>query len=346
MVGRELMDWRAQGIFLAGTAVALPPPYLIASAVEAGDYDDALAERTGLRAVRVAGTQRPRDLATDAGRAALDAAGIPPAEIDVMFFGVVANSGLDMHNGAAEIQRKIGVGRRALVASVNSGCDSGLVALEMVASHLAGRPQAHAGLVVCADTYPPELMNRWETPEGVFGDAGAAVAMARSGPLQVISTCTVSEPELARLHQGDDQDGPVAVHPVSLRSRMQAFMRDRPLEEVVRLRDEGALAAVRGALADSGSDDIGQMRWVVLPFLGRQQTEREYLNVLGVGVERTTWRLGDDIGHTGPSDPIIALHRLRTGHHLNAGDRILAISAGAGMIWTAAVVEAIEPPAR
>ena len=93
--------------------------------------------------------------------------------------------------------------------------------------------------------------------------------------------------------------------------------------------------------AEAQPDDID---WWVLPNVGRTLLQWQYLNVLGVGVERTTWEWGRRLGHMGAGDHVVGLNHLAETGTLGVGDRVALAGSGLGFNWSCAVLEIVAPP--
>ena len=140
---------------------------------------------SGIRTRRVADDAvQCSDLAVEAARRALDAAGVRPARIDLLVF---AAAGQDLLEPATAhvVQHKLGT--RAQVFDVKNACNSFLNGVQVAEAMLASRACEIALVVtgeICSRAVAWQVRDadefRRAFPGYTMGDAGAAVVMART----------------------------------------------------------------------------------------------------------------------------------------------------------------------
>lgn len=328
-------------MYVAGTGVCLPPEVGVTAAIRAGLYDQDEADKTGQLAATVAvDRQGGPDLAVAAAREALTMSGYRSEDVGSVFHGLVFHAGLDLWNAASFIQRELGM-RRCLPVEVRSGCNAALAGVQLACAFLAAHAEQPAALVTSAEVWPEPAIDRWRADSSrVFGDAGSALVVSRErGLARLLSIHTGTEPSLEALHRGNEPFSPVPSYPLDLTRRARAFQRTMPREEIIARRDAGMRAAVDQALADADAT-LDEVELVALPFVGRNQLEREFLGPLGLKLEQTAFDRGRRVGHTGPGDQLASLDYFARSGRLRAGDLILILGAGGGFVWTIAVAEA------
>ncbi len=170
---------------IAGTGSALPPRRLTNADLAAElavqgieTSDDWIVERTGIRARHFVGPeQNASDLAVEAARHAIEAAGLQPSDIGLI---IVATSTPDMvfPSTACIVQRKLGiVGCPAF--DVQAVC-SGFVYGMTVADSLIRTGMAQHALVIGAEVFSRILDFKDRTTCVLFGDGAGAVVLSAS----------------------------------------------------------------------------------------------------------------------------------------------------------------------
>jgi 3-oxoacyl-[acyl-carrier-protein] synthase-3 len=168
---------------IKGTGSALPKRVMtngdLAKIVDT--TDEWIVERTGIRARHIAGEgETTRTLAVAAAREALKAAGMSPADIDLI---VLATSTPDntFPATATSVQSDLGI-TRGMAFDLQAVC-SGFVYALTTTDALLKTGQAKAALVIGSETFSRILDWTDRTTCVLFGDgAGAFVVVAEEGP--------------------------------------------------------------------------------------------------------------------------------------------------------------------
>jgi 3-oxoacyl-[acyl-carrier-protein] synthase-3 len=174
---------------IAGTGSSLPPRRLsnadlVAELAERGleTSDDWIVERTGIRARHFAAADvNSSDLGTEAGRNAIEAAGMTPQDIDLL---IVATSTPDMvfPSTATIVQRKLGITNGCPAFDVQAVC-SGFIYALTIADAMIRAGTARNALVIGAEVFSRILDFNDRTTCVLFGDgAGAVVVSACETP--------------------------------------------------------------------------------------------------------------------------------------------------------------------
>jgi len=178
---------------ISGTGSCLPPlrltnadmvARLAAGGVETSD--DWIVERTGIRARHFVGEGvYASDLAADACRKALDAAGVQGNEIDLI---IVATSTPDMvfPSTASILQRKLGMAG-CPVFDLQAVC-SGFIYALTVADAMIRTGAASKALVVGAEVFSRLLDFNDRTTCVLFGDGAGAVVLEASDTPGILAT--------------------------------------------------------------------------------------------------------------------------------------------------------------
>ncbi|WBB80517.1 ketoacyl-ACP synthase III family protein [Micromonospora sp. WMMD882] len=326
-------------LYLNAASVVVERQVTVAEAVAAGWYDAAEADRTRQRAVAVADSSGP-DLGVAAGRAALRASGLPPADVGLVIHASCYFQGVEFWNAGAYVQHHVLGHGDATAFELRQMSNGGMCALDVAAGQLAARPTLGAALLTTGDRFCEPGFPRWRTDRGlVFGDAGTAVVLSRRpGPLRLVATASYAAPELEGLHRAPFAAGFHQAGPVDLLDRKRRFLETMPVNEVTARNEAGMLTAIKRCLEDAEAS-IDDMATVVAPFFGADLSAKQCLRPIGLRAEQTLLEWGLDIGHLGSGDQFAGLAHLLDSDALTAGRRVLLVGVGAGFTWTCAVVE-------
>ncbi len=288
-----------------------------------------IRERTGIQTRRRAAKgEATSDLAVEAARRALEAAGRRPAEIDLI---VVATTTPDLTFPATAtiVQRKLGA-PIGIAFDVQAVCSGFVYALAVADSFLA-REMARRALVIGAETMS-RLMD-W-TDRGtcvLFGDgAGAAVLEAADGAggsgdrgvLSVALRADGAKQDLLYVDGGPSTTGEVG------KLRMQG-------SQVFRHAVINIAEAVHAA-ADMAGVAMGDVDWFI-PHQANQRILDGVAKRLGIDPERVISTVADHANTSAASIPLALAQGLEDGR-IRPGQLILMEAMGGGLTWGAAVV--------
>jgi 3-oxoacyl-[acyl-carrier-protein] synthase III len=310
-----------QGAAIAGVAMALPERRVSNDelAAELGVDPVWIAKRTGTRERPWAsGEERLSQLAAQAGRGALEHAGIQAGELDLV---LVATSTADeiTPNAAPLVAGLIGAhGAGAL--DVGAACTGWLSALAMACGQIESGRARHA-LVVGADFLSRFLDFSDRDTAPLFADgAGAAVVSAtdstigRVGP--VILHCDHSGSQLIRLSRGDHirMDGP-----------------------------ESFRAAVNSMTqVTTEALEAGDCRIEDIDLFVYHQANSRIIRAVGARLDLPLHRVVDYVDRFANASTAtlpIALSVAVSEDRLAPGHRVLLAAFGGGLTWGGAVVE-------
>jgi len=291
--------------------------------------DEWIRERTGIRQRRQAADDQPvSDLAVEAARHALAAAGRTPEDVDLI---VVATTTPDLTFPAVAtiVQRKLGcpVG---IAFDVQAVC-SGFVYALSVADGFVARNRSKCALVIGAETMT-RLMD-W-TDRGtcvLFGDgAGAVVLEPQAGE------GTISDRGLlgfALRADGSKQDllyvdgGPSTTGTVG-KLRMQG-------NQVFRHAVVNISEAVRAAAEDAGVD-MAEVDWFI-PHQANQRILDGVAKRLGIDETKVISTVAEHANTSAASIPLALDQGLRDGR-IRPGQLLLLEAMGGGLTWGACVL--------
>jgi 3-oxoacyl-[acyl-carrier-protein] synthase-3 len=300
---------------ITGWGSALPEKIVTnAQLEETLDTTDAwIVERTGIRERRIGGTTT--GLGIDAGRQAMDRAGISGDDVDLV---ILCTSTPDeaMPASASVIQQALGV--RGGAVDMNAAC-SGFV-YGLVAADGFLRAGLQRVLVIGAET-----MSRivdWDDRGTaiLFGDGAGAVVLERGdGPGRLLGFDLGSDGSLRHILHAEvggtiEMDGP------------EVFRR------AVRVMVDSARAALTSA--GVSVDEVA----LFVPHQANTRIIASACARLGIDADRTVNILGTT-GNTSAASIPMALAAAADEGRLAPGDPVLVIGFGAGMSWASAVIE-------
>ncbi len=291
--------------------------------------DDWIRERTGIRQRhRASDDQAVSDLAVEAARQALEAAGRTAADIDLI---IVATTTADLTfpATAAIVQRKLGC-PIGIAFDVQAVC-SGFVYAMSVADGFVARGHAKCALVIGAETMT-RLMD-W-TDRGtcvLFGDGAGAVVMeplegqgttADRGLLGFALRCDGTKQDLLYVDGGPSTTGTVG------KLRMQG---NHVFKHAVVNISEAVIAAAKAA-----GVEVSDVDWFI-PHQANERILKGVANRLGIDEHKVIQTVGDHANTSAASIPLALAHGVADGR-IKTGDLLLMEAMGGGLTWGACVV--------
>ena len=283
-----------------------------------GIDDHWIEKRTGIRSRRHAMPhERLSDLATAAGKAAVEDAGIDAAELDVV---LVATTSADeiTPNAAPYVATTLGAGK-ANAMDIGAACTAFVTALSVGAAMIeSGR--AETVLVVGADALSRFTDFDDKRTAALFGDGAGAIVLGNQdgggvGPFVFGNDAELAEAIIAR--------------------------REDP---VLRMDGHTTFNSATAALVNSTRDAV-ELAGLTLDdvdlFVYHQANARITKAVaerLELPMERVADYIGD-IGNTSAASIPLALAFARDEDRLHPGDTVLVAAVGAGFTWGGAVLE-------
>jgi len=307
---------------IAGTGSYLPTRVLsnhdLARRVDTSDAW--IRSRTGIRERRIAApAEVTSDLALHASRAALDAAGMSPEEVDLI---IVATTTPDMvfPSTACILQAKLGA-RGGPAFDVQAVC-SGFVYALAVADSMLARGLARNALVVGAEIYSRILDWSDRSTSVLFGDGAGAVVVVPSSTPGIVA---------AHLH-ADGRHADVLCVPGALSEGQvvgSPFLR----------MDGGAVFKFAvNALTEAAGEALAQaqltaaeINWLV-PHQANIRIIEATAKRLGVPMARVVTTVDRHANTSAASIPLALDEAARDGR-LETGQRVLLLGVGGGFTW-------------
>lgn len=311
---------------IVGTGSAMPARRVsndeLAARVDTSD--EWIVERTGIRFRHIAGEgETTASLGADAARRALDAAGLEPADIDLI---VLATSTPDQTfpASATVIQTALGI-EDCIAFDVQAVCSGFLYALSVADNMLRGGA-AQTALVIGSETFSRIL--DWEDRGTcvLFGDgAGAVVLRAEDGERGVLASKLHADGRHNRLLYVDG--GPSTTGTVGkLRMKGREVFR----HAVVNLAD------VMHEALDAAGVDAAEVDWVV-PHQANRRILDATAKKLGLPAEKIVVTVDQHANTSAASVPLALDTAVRDGR-IKRGDLLVLEAMGGGFTWGASVV--------
>ncbi len=303
-----------RGITVRGCGISVPDKVVTNDDLSATlDTSDAwIAERTGIRERRVGGVTS--QMAIEAGKRAIEDAGLEPADIDVLLLATTTPDAL-VPGTSGTVQAGIGVPGGAF--DLNAACSGfvyGLVAAAGLVAIGSGRV-----LVVGADAL--SRITDWDdrTMAVLVGDgAGAVVVEPVDGPGDLLSWNFGADGTLRHLIKCDHGG--------------YIFMDGK---EVFRKAVRVVVESAERALTDAGltTDDVD----LFVPHQANLRIIQAACQRLGIPEERTAVVI-DRYGNTSSASIPLALDDALRDGRVSSGDHLLLAGFGGGMTWASAVL--------
>lgn len=294
--------------------------------------DEWIRTRTGIAERRVVGPgEFTSTLATTAGRAALERAGISAAEVDTV---IIATCTPDrpFPATACAVQANLGI-PRATAFDLVAACSGFLYGLH-VATGLIRAGMSRTILLVAADIFTHLIDWNDRNTCVLFGDgAGAVVLQATDQPLGLLTS------EMGAWGEGEtlmavDAGGTrlPATAELLAQGRQYVYMNGREIfKHAVREMSDSAERVVAEAGLDL--DQIG----LIVPHQANVRIIEAVARRLEVPMERVFVNL-DRYGNTSAASVPIALYEAIEQGRVQDGDYVLLTAFGGGLTWGSAVV--------
>lgn len=318
---------------ISGTGSCLPPQRLtnadmVDMLAQRGveTSDNWIVERTGIRARHFAADGVfASDLAAEACRQAMAAAGVVPADIDLI---IVATSTPDMvfPSTAAFLQHKLGMAG-CPVFDVQAVC-SGFIYALTVANALIQTGTATKALVVGAEVFSRLLDFTDRTTCVLFGDGAGAVVLESSDTPGILATDIHADGKHSGILcvPGHVSGGDVLGDPLLKMDGQAVF------KLAVGVLEDTA----RAALAKAGKT-AADIDWLI-PHQANIRIMQSTAKKLKLPMEKVVVTVDQHGNTSAASIPLALDHAVRAGQ-VKKGDTILLEGVGGGFTWGAVLLE-------
>jgi 3-oxoacyl-[acyl-carrier-protein] synthase-3 len=312
---------------ISGTGSYLPPRRLtnadlVAELATQGieSSDDWIVERTGIRARHfVDAGVGSSDLAVEAAKRAIEAAGCQPADIDLI---IVATSTPDMvfPSTAALLQNKLGI-VGCPVFDVQAVC-SGFIYAMTVADAMIKTGTAKKALVVGAEVFSRILDFKDRTTCVLFGDGAGAVVLEASSEPGILATDIHADGKYSDILcvPGHVSGGAILGDPVLKMDGQAVF------KLAVGVLEETARASLgKAGLTDSDID------WLI-PHQANIRIMQSTARKLKMPMEKVIVTVDQHGNTSAASIPLALDHGVRSGK-ITKGQTLMLEGVGGGFTW-------------
>lgn len=317
---------------IIGTGSYLPERLLTNADLEKmiDTTDQWIVERTGIKVRHVAAdNELTSDLAVAAGRKALEAAGVVPANVDLV---IVATTTPDriFPSTACIVQTKLGIANASPAFDVQAVC-SGFVYALATANNFIKAGQARTALVIGAETLSRITDYTDRSNCILWGDGAGAVVLSASDEPGIVSTHIHADGRYLDLLYVDggpsmgyapDNGGKAAM-------RMQG-------NAVFKMAVNTLDAIVDETLAANGLDK-SHIDWLV-PHQANIRIIQATGKKLGLPIERVVVTV-DQHGNTSAASIPLALDTAVRDGRIKRGQTLLMEAFGGGFTWGSALVK-------
>ena len=298
--------------------------------------DEWIRERTGIRERHIAAPgETTSDLAVEAARNALDAAGIAPEQLDLIVCATLT-ADTPIPSTAVWVQRKLGIGAPAF--DVNAACAGFSYALSTGTAFIESG-QAETVLVIGAEVLSSVMDYTDRTTCILFGDGAGAVVLRPSESPGVVGSVLGADGRAAEILiiPAGGSARPASHETVDARDHAIRMPNGR---EVFKRAVVEMTNACRELLEKSGyaPEDVD----VLIPHQANARILIAVAERLGVPLDKAVVDV-ETVGNTSAASIPIALDRAWRAGRVKVGDLVLLTSFGAGLAWGANLIRWTGP---
>lgn len=291
--------------------------------------DEWISSRTGIRERRISEGDNTSDLATKAGKIALERANLNVEDIDLI---IVATTSPDNFTPATAcvVQGNLGA-VNAFCFDINAACSGFLFALN-TASQFIKTGQCKTALVIGAEVLSKVVDWTDRNTCVLFGDGAGAVVIAAS-----------EVPGILSLHSGSDgSKGMVLTCPAAPLTNM--FLKDETTKCYVKMNGKEVFKFAARVIPDSVERVLRETNLTledikyIVPHQANMRIIEFAAKKLRLGMDKFYINL-HKFGNTSAASIPIALNEMYENGLLLKGDKIIAVGFGGGLTWGAALIE-------
>jgi len=304
----------------------------LATMVEVDTSDEWIRSHTGIGARHIAADgSQTSDIAADAARKALEAAGIGPHDLDYIVVATATPDFYGFPSTACIVQDKIGAHGCAAL-DVAAGCTGFIYALSVAQGLLEVNQGRHA-LVIGA-----EILTRvtdWKDRSTcvLFGDGAGAVVLSR-----------IQEAGRGILKNVIGADGGGASDLVLVQpARTKVFETPTPTAPVIYMNGKNvynfavkSITVLIERIIHASAYGLDEIRWIV-PHQANARIVQAAAKRLGIPEERFYMNM-EEYANTSAASIPIALHEMEQKGLVKKGDVIMLVGFGAGLTYGASVI--------
>ncbi len=321
---------RLRPVSIVGTGSYLPDRILTNADLEkmVDTTDEWIVTRSGIRERRIARD----DQAAEAGRRALESAGVAPEEVDQIIVGTIT-ADMGFPSTACFVQDALKA-RNAHCFDLAAACSGFVYALETGRQFVA-TGAVRTSLVIGAEKL--SVVTDWTDRATcvLFGDgAGAAVLRSVEGRRGILGSVMGSDGSLADLLSipGGGSRHPASAQSLEARLHYMKMTGKEVFKHAVKAMSEATTTVM--AKCGLTFDDIQ----LVIPHQANIRIIQAIGERLGVPVDKVFVNVEKYGNMSSATVPVALDQAMRTGR-LKAGDRVVLVAFGGGFTWGAMVVE-------
>lgn len=294
--------------------------------------DEWITERTGIKTRHVAdGKTATSDLCVEAGRKALENAGVAADEIDMLMVATVTPDQI-LPSTACIVQDQLGLSK-AVAFDIVAACTGFIYGLSIADQFI--RMETYDRILVIGAETLTKIVD-WEDRATcvLFGDgAGAAVFEAGEPPRGVLSTYLRSDGALREFLYvpGGGSRHPTTEATVRERLHCIRMSGNNVFKHAVRAMGDAAERVLKEAGIKSGDLDV------FIPHQANLRIIRATAERVKVPMEKVYVNV-DRYGNTSAASVPIALDELNSAGNLQEGNLVEMVAFGGGFTWGAALV--------
>ncbi|MBZ6093498.1 3-oxoacyl-ACP synthase [Streptomyces olivaceus] len=281
------------------------------------------------------------DLAVQAGRGALDKAGLTGADVDLVVLALTDVPEYLYWDASAATQAGLGASH-AEAFLVNQACSGGVAAFDVVAGKFATHQEYRVALLIGVNRTCEQYWNRMDSGTSVMSDGAAAAVLVRGhAECTWLGTSVLSDGRFAnaiRLAGGgtaapftggsgapEQVGNPIALmdefygHNLGELVRFLRFTQDRN-HEVLQQTCKRAGVPVESVRH-------------ILHINGQLKVLQDYADSFGIPLENTNAAIAVEHGHFGSADQIMAFGLMHAEGRFSRGEPVALTSTGNGMHW-------------
>ena len=320
--------------YFAGTGRGLPATvFTNADFAKLGieTTDEWIVERTGIKQRYLAKTESATDLAADASRKAMDAAGVHPGEVDIIVLGTASPDRL-LPSAAVDLQAALGASRAAAF-DIGAAC-SGFIYSATVAESMIAAGNADTALVVGVEKL--SAITDWTDRSTcvLFGDgAGAAIVKRSKQHRGILSSFLRSDGTLGDLlcRPAGGAAQPFSEEVLADRSQYIKMNGREVFKNAVRSMSEAAARALDSAKLTGADIDL------MIPHQANIRIIEATAKHANIPMDKVYVNV-DRFGNTSAASVPIALDEAIERGVVGEGSTVLLVAFGAGFTWGSMVV--------
>ena len=319
--------------YIAGTGSYAPARVLTNADLErmVATSDEWIRERTGIRERRIAATgEACSDLAVQAGKRALIAAGLAATDLDMILVATCTGD-YPLPATACLVQHQLGA-TKAAACDLSAACCGFVYALSVADAYVKNGMR----YVLVIGSEVMSAITDWTDRNTcvLFGDgAGAVVVGARDGERGILSTDLRSDGTLCELIMvpGGGSRTPPSEKVISERLQYIKMKGNETFKVAVRTLEEIA----RATLSANGLrvEDLD----LYVPHQANVRILKAVIERLGLPIEKVLLNL-DRYGNTSAASIPIALDEAVREGRIKDGSLVMLGAFGAGLTWASAII--------